>query len=236
MSKNKIAILVSALIASLSLASCGPVNENTNISSGDVTEKVTEETTDAEVTEAETVQSETSAVTPAEDSSSPNPEDPVVTTTAGSSNSSGFQGHRVKLSQDNFTNSGGSTSNGTYNPADYNDLYATSSSNIHQRADGVWIMDMGPNRDMDKEIEGFKREGGYEILLDLGVRIPCTQDPYINASNLCKVLNAKDQAQYGRDIWTVSSDGMFCENVILKLIKPRHRIVKISTTYVTMKL
>ena len=65
MSKNKIAILVSALIASLALASCGPVNENTNISSGNVTEKVTEETTDAEVTEAETVQSETSAVTEA---------------------------------------------------------------------------------------------------------------------------------------------------------------------------
>lgn len=152
---------------------------------------------------------------PAENSSSPNSEEPAVTTTTGSSNSSGFQGHRVKLSQDNFTNSGGSTSNGTYNPADYNDLYATSSSDIHQRADGVWVMDMGPNRDMDKEIEGFKREGGYEILLELGVRIPCTQDPYINASNLAKVLNAKDRAQYGRDIWTVSSDGMRCKNTIL---------------------
>lgn len=157
---------------------------------------------------------------PTENSSSPDSEEPIVTTTitgsSSSGNSSGLQGHRVKLSQDNFTNSGGSTSNGTYNPADYNDLYATSSSEIHQRADGVWVMDMGPGRDMDKELEGFKREGNYETLLELGVRIPCTQDPYINASNLCKVLNAKDQAQYGRDIWTISSDGMFCKNIILK--------------------
>ena len=67
MSKNKIAVLVSALIASVVLASCGPVNENTNISTGEVTEKVTEETTAVTVaeTEAETEKPETKAVTEA---------------------------------------------------------------------------------------------------------------------------------------------------------------------------
>ena len=67
MSKNKIAVLVSVLIASVVLASCGPVNENTNISTGEVTEKVTEETTAVTVaeTEAVTEQSETKAVTEA---------------------------------------------------------------------------------------------------------------------------------------------------------------------------
>ncbi len=67
MSKNIIAVLVSALIASLALASCGPVNENTNISTGEVTEKVTEETTAVTVTEteAETEKPETKAVTEA---------------------------------------------------------------------------------------------------------------------------------------------------------------------------
>ena len=67
MSKNKITVLVSALIASVVLASCGPVNENTNISTGEVTEKVTEETTAVTVSETEAVteQSETKAVTEA---------------------------------------------------------------------------------------------------------------------------------------------------------------------------
>ncbi len=63
MLKNKIAVLVCALIAASALVSCGTANENTDISTGSTTEKVTEETAVTEVTEAETELSETSAVT-----------------------------------------------------------------------------------------------------------------------------------------------------------------------------
>lgn len=130
----------------------------------------------------------------------------------------------VKVTDANYKGNTGSVNVNNYDPAEWGDRYASTSSNIHQREDGVWIMDMGPYRDLDKELKSFT-EKEQEALLYMGVRIPHSIDHIACAENLAKVLNAKYHDQYGEDIFYVNEYGS-CKNKLFSLSPELHPLAQ----------